>query len=111
MHPLLDFGLRRSDCHHVIAAAGLPIPPKSACWFCPMKTPEQWMRMRQEDRPLFDEACRLEAEMNVRRAQVGKDPMFMTRFGVPLAEAIPDGVDALPFSDEDEGCDDSACFT
>ncbi len=110
-HPLLDFGLRRTDCHHVIAAAGLPIPPKSACWFCPMKTPDQWLRMRQQEPALFAEACQLEAEMIARRAELGRDPMYMTRFGVPLAEAIPDGVDALPFFDEDQGCDDSACFT
>ncbi|RPE40231.1 3'-phosphoadenosine 5'-phosphosulfate sulfotransferase (PAPS reductase)/FAD synthetase [Streptomyces sp. Ag109_O5-1] len=111
VHPLLDLGLRRTDCQHIINAAGLPVPPKSACWFCPMKTPEQWRRMRQEEPALFAEACALEAEMIGRRAELGKDAMYMTRFGVPLAKAIPDGVDALPFFDEDQGCDDSACFT
>lgn len=110
-HPLLDLGLRRTDCQRIITAAGLPIPPKSACWFCPMKTPEQWRRLRQQNPELFAKACALETEMIARRAALGKDPMYMTRFAVPLSEAIPDGVDALPFDDEDAGCDDSACFT
>lgn len=34
VYPLLDLGLRRSDCHQIIADAGLPIPERSACWFC-----------------------------------------------------------------------------
>lgn len=111
VHPLLDLGLRRTDCQRIITAVGLPVPPKSACWFCPMKTPEQWRRMRQEEPNHFADACRLETEMIARRANLGKDPMYMTRFGKPLAEAIPDGTDPLPFFDEDDGCDDSACFT
>jgi hypothetical protein len=111
VHPLIDLNLRRTDCQRIITAAKLPVPPKSACWFCPMKTPGQWLRLKQETPLLFADACQLEAEMIARRAALGKDPMYMTRFGVPLAEAIPDGVDALPFFDEDQGCDDSACFT
>lgn len=111
VHPLIDLNLRRTDCQRIIAAAGLPIPPKSACWFCPMKTPAQWLRLKQQNPALFERACQLEAEMNVRRAALGKDPMYMTRFGIPLAKAIPDGVDALPFFDEDLGCDSGMCFT
>src|SRR5204862_2409270 len=35
--PLLEHDppLRRRDCETIIAAAGLPIPGKSACWFVP----------------------------------------------------------------------------
>lgn len=43
VYPLLDTPvgcgtgeyLRRTDCHRIITEAGLPIPHKSACWFCP----------------------------------------------------------------------------
>jgi integrase/recombinase XerD len=34
VYPLLDLGLRRSDCQRIIAEAGLPVPGRSACWFC-----------------------------------------------------------------------------
>lgn len=34
-HPLIDLGLSRMDCHNIIKSVGLPVPPKSACWFCP----------------------------------------------------------------------------
>ncbi len=33
--PLVDRKLTRNDCVRIIASEGLPIPSKSACWFCP----------------------------------------------------------------------------
>lgn len=51
--PLLGLGLRRTDCQRIIRDAKLPIPPKSACWFCPMKRPEDWQNLRREHPDLF----------------------------------------------------------
>lgn len=34
-YPLREYGLTRQLCRDVIAKAGLPVPPKSACFFCP----------------------------------------------------------------------------
>lgn len=111
-YPLLDLGLRRTDCQRIIRAANLPVPPKSACWFCPMKRPEDWQNQRREQPDLFTKSCQLEALLIERRRSLGKDPVYFTRFGRPLAEAIPDGVDLLPFFDDtDDGCDSSACMT
>lgn len=116
-HPLLDLGLRRTDCQRIIRAAGLPIPPKSACWFCPMKTPENWRDLRREQPDLFAAACELEAGVAAKRATMTdrsgqpKDALYLTRFGRPLAQAIPEGDDLLPLADEDEGCDSGYCFT
>jgi hypothetical protein len=110
--PLLEVGLRRTDCQRIIREAGLPIPPKSACWFCPMQRPEDWQNLRRTDPEKFAEAGELEAEMIERRAGLGKDPIYLTRFAKPLAQAIPDGVDLLPVFDEaDDGCDSGWCFT
>lgn len=40
-YPLFNWGWSREDCIRVIQAAGLPVPPKSACFFCPnSKRPE-----------------------------------------------------------------------
>jgi hypothetical protein len=40
-YPLMDWGWTREDCKRVIADAGLPVPVKSACFFCPAsKKPE-----------------------------------------------------------------------
>jgi hypothetical protein len=40
-YPLMDWGLDREACKRLIADARLPVPVKSACFFCPaMKKPE-----------------------------------------------------------------------
>jgi hypothetical protein len=111
-YPLLELGLRRTDCQRIILAAGLPIPPKSACWFCPMKRPSEWHDLRRSEPALFSRACSLEDQLVERRAALGKDPAYLTGLGRPLREAIPDGVDLLPmFDDADGSCDSGYCMT
>ncbi|MFJ6212175.1 phosphoadenosine phosphosulfate reductase [Streptomyces sp. NPDC092296] len=113
-YPLLDLGIRRTDCTRIIRDAGLPVPPKSSCWFCPFKRAESWHEMRRSEPELFEKSCQLEELLNRRRDQLGKDHVFLTRFAKPLREAIPDGVDTL-FDLEDDGgeglCDSGWCMT
>ncbi|WP_225846975.1 phosphoadenosine phosphosulfate reductase [Streptomyces sp. HPF1205] len=109
-YPLLERGIRRIDCIRVIRSAGLPIPPKSSCWFCPFHRPEAWHEMRRTDPALFERACQLEELLNRRRDELGKDHVYLTRFGMPLRRAIPDGVDTL-FDEYDSGCDSGWCMT
>lgn len=112
VYPLLELGLRRTDCQRIILDAGLPIPPKSACWFCPMKRPSEWHELRRTQPVLFERACRLEDQLVERRARLGKDPAYLTGLGRPLRVAIPDGVDLLPLADEGDGaCDTGWCMT
>jgi hypothetical protein len=115
VYPLLDLGLRRADCHRVITAAGLPVPHKSACWFCPYHRPSTWADMRRDEPDLFDRSCRLEALLIERRAALGKDPVYLTRYGKPLARAIPGGqltlFDTFDPHSEDALCDSGRCFT
>ena len=33
--PLIDDNLSREDCKKIITNAGLPVPVKSGCWYCP----------------------------------------------------------------------------
>ncbi|MFJ1865495.1 phosphoadenosine phosphosulfate reductase [Streptomyces sp. NPDC088097] len=112
VYPLLDLGLRRTDCARIIRDAGLPVPPKSSCYFCPFHRPETWHDMRRNEPDLFEKSCQLEDLLNDRRDVLGKDHVYLTRFGKPLREAIPDGVDLLPMFDEAEGlCDSGWCMT
>ncbi|WP_238005879.1 phosphoadenosine phosphosulfate reductase [Dactylosporangium sp. AC04546] len=114
VYPLLDLRppMRRHDCELVIAAAGLPIPSKSACWFCPLKPVRRWAEMRRDREALFREACALEALLNARRCSLGRDPVWLTRFNMPLARAVQVAQGMLPgFGDDDGTCDNGACFT
>lgn len=109
-YPLIDLGLSRNDCARIIASAGLPVPPKSSCFFCPFHRPATWRDMRTNERDLFDKCVQLEDTLNVRRKALDRDPVYLTRFGRPLAEAI--GYDQPQLFDEGpEGCDEGYCWT
>ncbi|WP_210747772.1 phosphoadenosine phosphosulfate reductase [Actinomadura latina] len=109
-YPLLDLGIRRTDCPRILRSAGLPVPPKSACWFCPFHRLTTWQDMRREQPALFTKACHLENTINQRRHALGKDPVYLTRFNAPLADVTPTA-DTLPFDDGDGTCDSGWCFT
>jgi hypothetical protein len=109
--PLVDLGLRRSDCHTVIESAGLPVPPKSACYFCPFKRPQQFAEMRRDEPQLFDKAADLEDLLNERREMLGKDRVYLTRFGRPLRECIGPAQETLFDQSPDiDTCDEGVCF-
>lgn len=114
IYPLIDRRLTRADCITIIRDAGLPVPPKSACWFCPFTRPSTWRLMRQTRPDLFERACSLEQVLNDRRAALSRDPVYLTRFGKPLADAIPAGQDTIPgleLPTDDITCDNGACWT
>jgi hypothetical protein len=112
VYPLIDLGLDRSGCQRVIAEAGLPVPPKSSCFFCPFHRPQMWSEMRRDEPELFWKAADLEATLIARRATLGKDPVYLTRFAKPLPEAIAEAQDMLPiFGADMDTCDEGYCWT
>lgn len=114
VYPLLDLGLDRSACIEVIRNAGLPVPPKSSCYFCPFHRPQMWSEMRRDEPELFWKSAAIEANMNERRAAIGRDPMYLTRFGKPLPDAIPEAQEMLPIFDvspDTASCDEGYCWT
>lgn len=96
VYPLLDTehrlaprgGLTRDHCKQLITDAGLPIPPKSSCWFCPFHRPTVWNDMRRDEPDLFERAAKLEDLLNDRRDMLGKDHVYLTRFGRPIRDVF-----------------------
>ncbi|ADD43867.1 phosphoadenosine phosphosulfate reductase [Stackebrandtia nassauensis] len=116
VYPLLEHSppLRRADCLRIIAEAGLPVPGKSACYFCPFHTRDAWATMARDEPDLFARACHLETILNHRRATLGRDPVYLTRYARPLGEAITPAQDTLAGLadlDDDATCDNGACWT
>jgi 3'-phosphoadenosine 5'-phosphosulfate sulfotransferase (PAPS reductase)/FAD synthetase len=69
--PLVDAGMDRAACVEYITAHGLPVPPKSGCYFCPHQRVGQIRQLRTQHKDLFDKALALEM-----RANVGKDKPY-----------------------------------
>ncbi|GAA3825961.1 hypothetical protein GCM10022226_53390 [Sphaerisporangium flaviroseum] len=110
-YPLLDLGFRRDDCIGIISSAGLPVPPKSSCFFCPFKTVDAWRAQRRNEPELFIKSVQLEVELNKRRAALGRDSAYLTRYGIPLADAIPEEAVGREEPNDDPGCDSGWCMT
>ncbi len=110
-YPLVDRRLTRDDCKGIIRAVGLPVPPKSSCFFCPFRKPSDFARMRRDEPALFDQAVALEATLNARRMTLGKDAVYLTRFAKPLNEAVAAEQDGLDFGGPGETCDEGYCWT
>jgi len=101
--------LTRQDCINLIESEGLPIPPKSACFFCPHHNLQKWQEMRHQEPELFEKACNLEKSINAKRLAQGLDPVWFSRKLRPLAESTTELEQASLF--DDIGCDSGYCWT
>lgn len=66
-YALQDWGIDRAECIALIERAGLPVPAKSACWFCPAAKKSEIVDLRDRHPELFERALAMEA-----RALTGK---------------------------------------
>lgn len=108
-YPLIDLRLDRAACVSIITRAGLPVPPKSSCWFCPFKRPSEWQRMKVEEPGIFMNAVVFELDMAAKRRAMGKKPLWLTRFARPLHEVIGDQ-SMLDLDGEDDACESGHCM-
>lgn len=70
VHPLRDWGWDRERCKAEIRLAGLPVPPKSACFFCPATQPDEL------------------AELTVRHPDLAERIMQMETIAAPYLDTI-----------------------
>ncbi len=108
-YPLIDQKLDRQDCMNCIARAGLPVPPKSSCYFCPFHSLPVWQEMRNTQPDLFKKACDLEDLMRKRSHALGKGDIWFTDKQKPLATVTTDHVQGSLFEDE-QICESGYCF-
>ncbi len=59
-YPLMDWEWTREICQRVISGAGLPVPPKSACYFCPASKKPELVQLSVDHPQLFQQAVSLE---------------------------------------------------
>jgi hypothetical protein len=58
--PLKEWGWYLEDCKAAFVRHGLPIPPKSACFYCPSSTKVEVIQLSQEHPDLFARAVAIE---------------------------------------------------
>lgn len=59
-YPLIDHNINRQGCVEIIKRHGLPVPPKSGCFFCPFQKASEIRELYHRCDDLFDKALELE---------------------------------------------------
>lgn len=80
--PLLEQRMSRRDCVAWLEGRGFPVPPKSACIFCPYKTNAEWRWLRDNDPKAWADA--VEIDRLIRTTPGMREQEFLHRDRVPL---------------------------
>lgn len=84
VYPLIDQRMTRRDCIELIEGAGLPVPEKSGCYFCPFNSTDRWRTLLHHHPELFDKAIALEENSKHFPRQRLTDQVFRERDRVTL---------------------------
>ena len=107
--PLIKHRITRQDCKDWMQRMGYPEPPRSACYFCPYHSDDEWMQLKNEEPKLFTQAAEYEkvAQASAAKSETLNGVPFLHRSCVPLAEvdfkAAKIDSRQLSFLDECEG--------
>jgi hypothetical protein len=111
-YPLVDMRMNRAACIAWLESHSLPVPPKSACTFCPYRSVASWKAQKQRGGPDWQESLEVDTAIrNKRDTQHGL--LYVHPARKPLAEAvsIPEDFGAKQLGLEDAPCDSGFCFT
>ncbi len=67
--PLIEWGMEREDCIAAIQGVGLPLPGKSACFFCPSSRPHEVITLHRKHPDLMARALAMEANAELTTVQ------------------------------------------
>lgn len=81
-YPLLEKRMSRTDCVRWLKEHGFPVPPKSACIFCPYKTNAEWRWLRDHDPKAWADA--IEIDRLIRSAPGMREREYLHRSRQPL---------------------------
>jgi len=79
VYPLVDRRLARWQCRDIIERAGLAVPSKSSCWFCPYRSSASQWALVQRYPDLVGMARVLEDRINAERRRRGRDEIIVLR--------------------------------
>jgi hypothetical protein len=84
--PLLEQRMSRRDCINWINEKGFPMPPRSACVFCPFRTAADWRSLKANDPEGFETACEIDRLLRETNEGRMKEKLYVHRSLKPLSE-------------------------
>jgi hypothetical protein len=104
VYPLVDRRITRGGCLLWLEQHGYPIPRKSSCIACPLRSVHEWREI-QADAPSWADAVAFDEGMRELRSRTMNQQVYVHREAIPLQDVVftrPDGIEQLDmFSD---GC-------
>ena len=101
-YPLVELRMSRGEAISVVENAGLPTPPRSACWMCPNRHDSEWAHMKLNCPADFENAVAFEKEL-----RIDNPHLWLHRSGVPISDVIFTDGQVDMFSGF---CDSGMCF-
>jgi hypothetical protein len=88
--PLVDMDMSRQDCIDWLTINEYPIPNRSACTFCPLRSDKEWMELKENSPADFAEAAEFETKLQKVFSSVGKfeNLPFLHDSGKPLNTTV-----------------------
>lgn len=86
IHEFDDLRMSRSDLIKWYAENNLPLPPKSACVFCPYQSEHSWEQMKLQEPEDFEAACKVDDAIRDSTKQGIERPVFLHESLKPLRE-------------------------
>ena len=86
IYPLVSQRATRADCIALIQQAGLPLPVKSSCFFCPFSSLDRWKWLYEKHPDLYEKSVALEERSKHFPDQRLTDQIFRKRASVTLRE-------------------------
>ena len=86
VYPLVERRMTRADCITWLQAHDLPVPPKSACTFCPFKSVGRWRELKHIGGSDWEEALAVDVMIRNKRSKHGL--LYVHPGRKPLAEAV-----------------------
>jgi hypothetical protein len=86
LYPLVSQRISRAQCAEIIHQAGLPLPMKSSCFFCPFSSLDRWEWLYRTHPDLYEKARALEENSKHFPSQRLTDQVFRKRASVTLRE-------------------------
>jgi len=97
--PLVEQRIDRISCIKWMVDNGYPIPPRSACYYCPFHSDTEWRRLRDDDPVHFQKAVEFDHELRnqfIKHDPVMKMEVYLHNSCKPLDQVDFD-------NDEDKG--------
>ena len=86
LYPLIDRKITRAGCIEIIEEAGLPVPAKSGCYFCPFNSMGRWSWLLDTNPDLFERAVQLEEGSKHFPRQRLTDQVYRNREAITLGD-------------------------